>query len=69
MTKEQFLHLASKDYDQWSTSQEGKSDPYEYERSFDHMMNSLAERLFQMSVGEVPTDHRKKNDSHAVRAN
>ena len=67
MTKAQFLTLCSQDYDEWNDSQEGQTDPYEYERSLDELMTRLGRRMLQMSVGEVPFDHRKKNDTHALR--
>jgi hypothetical protein len=66
MTKEQFLSLASEDYDQWASSQKGQQDPHEYERSFDDLMAKFSQRLFQVSVGEVPSDRRKKNDTKSV---
>ena len=69
MTKEQFLSLASHDYDQWSESQKGETDPHEYERSFEELMAKFSQRLFQVSVGEVPLDHRKKNYTNQIRKN
>ena len=67
MTKAEFLHLASQDFDQWTESQKDQSDAYEYERSLDELMAKLGQRILQMSVGPVPADHRKKNDSHPIR--
>ena len=68
MEKSEFLRLASLDYDQWSASQQDQTDAYEYERSFDELMSKLGNRLLQMSIGEVPTNERKKNDSHSLRS-
>ena len=68
MNKTEFLNLVSHDYDQWAGSQKDQTDAYEYERSLDELMTKLGQRILQMSVGEVPSNHRKKNDSHSVRS-
>lgn len=69
MTREEFVTLALQDYDAWHSTQDGQTDAYEYERSFDQMMTNLSNKLYQMSVGKVPSDHRKKNDSQPVWQN
>lgn len=63
MTKKEFLAFASLEYDQFVSSQKDQTDAYEYERSFDEVMTRFANRFYQSSLGALPSDHRKKNDS------
>jgi hypothetical protein len=57
------MAIFSKRYDEWSISQEGQTDAYEYESSFDKFMNNMSCELLQQSVGEE-SDRRKKNGKH-----
>ena len=68
MKKEEYLAFASMEYDHWASSQEVQTDAHEFERSFSELMERFSNRLFQLSVGPIPSDRRKKNDSHPVWA-
>ena len=61
--KSRIMAIFSERYDEWSISQEGQADAYEYEASFDKFMNKMSGELLQQSVGEE-SDHRKKNGKH-----
>jgi hypothetical protein len=54
---------------QWHQSQQGQRDGYEYERSFNEMMQSIGKDILQQSIGIVPSNHKfKKNFSpHSAR--
>lgn len=58
--KAQVMAMFSQQYDARVTSQEGQTNAYEYERSFDEFMQQMGRELLQHSVGE-DTSVRKKN--------
>lgn len=65
MTKEEYLELAAKHYDELKALQ-GEKSFYEYEKRFDQIMTGLGRDLLEGSIGEVPNDVRKKTSSGPV---
>ena len=64
MKKETFLEIAATKFDEWTTSQEGQTSGYEYEKSFDKMMVELGQLLLQSSVGKLPDNEKKTKDKN-----
>lgn len=64
--KEEAMAIFSANIEAWVESQNGQTDAYEYERSFDEFIQKVSREILQESVGREP-DSRKKNGSHAVR--
>ena len=58
--KSRIVAIFSDRYDEWSISQEGQTDAYEYEASFDKFMAEMSNELLQQSVGEEPDPRKKK---------
>ena len=61
MTKEEFLKLAS---DNWDKLQEHKSQSknlYDYEKGFDELWVEFGRASLEGSIGKVKKDRRKKN--------
>lgn len=48
---------------EWHESQKGQTSAYEYEKTFDEMWQQLGQEILQESLGELPSDKNKKNDS------
>lgn len=67
-TKQEVMDIFSAKYEVWAKSQEGQTDAYAYEKSFDEFMQQMSREILQESVGRE-TDSRKKNGIHAVRGN
>ena len=58
--KSRIISIFSKRYDEWDKSQEGQTDAYEYESSFDKFINKMSKELLQQSVGEESDSRKKK---------
>ena len=58
--KAQVMAMFSQQYDARVTSQEGQTNAYEYERSFDEFMQQMGRELLQHSVGEETKRLKKK---------
>jgi len=61
--KSRIMSKFSEKYDEWSLSQQGQTDAYAYEASYDRFMREISKELLQESVGHE-RDPRKKNDKH-----
>lgn len=48
---------------EWHESQRDQTSAYEYEKTFDEMWQQLGQEVLQESLGELPSDKNKKNDS------
>jgi hypothetical protein len=66
--KDAAMAIFSAKYEVWAKSQEGQTNAYEYEKSFDEFMQQVSREIFQESVGRE-ADNRKKNGTHQVRHN
>lgn len=67
-TKEEAIAVFTAKYEVWAKSQEGQTDAYAYEKSFDEFMQQVSKEILQESVGRE-ADSRKKNCTHPVRGN
>lgn len=61
MTKEEFIALASKQYEALSKLGDQKTF-FDYEKEFDRIWRKLGSEVLEKSLGQVPTDRRKKKD-------
>ncbi len=59
--------LITRKIKQWHQSQQGQTDGYEYERSFNEMIQSIGKDILQQSIGTLPGNHKLKKTSHLVR--
>lgn len=63
MTKEEFLALAAKRYDELQAL--NKLDNfYDYEKEFVSIWRDLGREVLEKNLGEVPADKRKKKEAH-----
>ena len=62
MTKEAFLGLASKHWEDLSALQEEESF-YEYEKRFEEWLLEFGRQTLEKSISEVPSDRRKKKSA------
>lgn len=60
MDEKKLTELIMKKILHWNESQEGQTSGYEYERSFDVMMQSIGKDILQESVGTLPKDRKEK---------
>jgi uncharacterized membrane protein len=59
MTKEEYLQLAGKRYDEFNAL--NKIDNfYDYEKSFEQIINSLGKEILEKNIGPLSKDRRKK---------
>lgn len=58
--KLRIMSIFSERYDEWITSQNGQTDAYEYEASFDKFISKISLELLQRSVGEESDSRKKK---------
>jgi len=64
MTREEFLAIANKRYDELQAL--NKIDNfYDYEKEFAEMMKELSNEVLEKNLSDVPVNRRKKN-SYAV---
>ena len=62
MTKEEYLSMASKRYDELQAL--NKIDNfYDYENEFAKIMNELSKEVLEKNLSELPADRRKKKHS------
>jgi hypothetical protein len=60
MDEKQLSELIMKKINEWKSSQQSQTDGYEYEHSFDIMMQSIGKEILQESVGEIPKNRKEK---------
>lgn len=65
-TTEQATQIFQKHFSDWQQRQQNQTSGYEYESSFVKMMQEVEREIFQLSVGEVPTDKNRKKKSKRV---
>jgi len=65
MTREEFLALASQEWDKLSVFQT-ESSFYEYEKKFDENWINLGRTVLEASISQVGADRRKKKKFKAV---
>lgn len=59
MTKEEFLAIAATKYDEVKQLKK-HNNFYDYEVGFERVMNEMSRELLEKSLGDLPTDRRKK---------
>lgn len=62
MTKEEFLSIAAKKYDGLQALDK-IDNLYDYEKEFEKIHKELGQALLEKSLGELPSDRRKKKRS------
>jgi hypothetical protein len=69
MSKEEFLQIASQQYDEWKRGESSSHSVgfYEFEKGFGSFMKRVGQEAFQASLGSGPGDRRKKNGSDQPR--
>jgi hypothetical protein len=67
MEEKQIADMIMERYQQWKQNQQGQTNGYEFERSFDVMWREMGQQIMQEGVGELPSDKRKKNDKNQLR--
>lgn len=68
MTREEFLAIADKRYDELQAL--NKIDNfYDYEKDFADIMKELSKEVLEKNLSDVPANRRKKNYSYAVWGN
>lgn len=60
MTKEEYLALASAQYDRIKQLDKDHDNFYDYEVGFEAIMIDLNRSILEKSLGELPVDRRKK---------
>jgi len=63
MTKEEFLELASKNWDKIKTHKDGSGNLYDYEKGFDKLWVKFGRDALEGSIGKVSADRRKKSQT------
>lgn len=63
MHENQLNELISQKIKEWKISQQGQTDGYTYEKSFDSMMQSIGRDILQESVGALPSNKKLKKNS------
>jgi hypothetical protein len=64
LTKEEFIALSSKLYDEMSSKMDSQSqDFYEYESTFDQLLTTFGQEVLEESISAVPDNVRKKKES------
>jgi hypothetical protein len=62
MSEQTLIELIDKKIKQWKDGQQCQTDGYEYERSFDEMMQAIGREILQESVGEIPKNKNLKKN-------
>lgn len=60
MDEKQLSELIAQEIKKWQESQKGQRDGYEYEKTFNDMMQSVGLNILQKSVGKVPKNRKVK---------
>jgi hypothetical protein len=64
LTKEEFLALSSKLYEEMSCQMDSQTqDFYEYESTFDQLLTVFGQEVLEESISIVPNVERKKKKS------
>jgi len=58
--KSRIMSKFSARYDDWSLSQQGQTDAYAYEASYDEFIREMSKELLQESVGHERDSRKKK---------
>jgi hypothetical protein len=64
LTKEEFLALSSKLYEEMSSNMDSQTqDFYNYESTFDQLLTTFGQDVLEKSISKVPDNERKKKES------
>jgi hypothetical protein len=70
LTKEEFLALSSKLYEEMSSKMNSQTqDFYEYESTFDQLLTSFGHEVLEESISLVPDAERKKKSPNPIWKN
>lgn len=69
MDEKQLSDLIDQKIKQWQVKQQGQADGYEYERTFNDMMQNIGQEILQDSIGKIPTNKnfKKKFSPRSVK--
>ena len=62
MTKEEYLELASKNWDSIKSLEESEDNLYDFEKKFEELMLKHSQLVLSDSLSEGSIDRRKKKD-------
>ena len=60
MDEQQISEMIKKEIAQWFQSQQGKTNGYEYEKTFVECWRSVGQKVFQESLGKIPGSKNEK---------
>ena len=60
MDEQQIAAMVKTEVSAWFASQQGKTDGYEYERTFVECWRSIGQKVFQQSLGKIPGSKNEK---------
>lgn len=63
MSKEEFIEIAARRYDSIRSLNE-LDNFYDYEKEFVDILQQMGKEILEKNLGELPSDHRKKNFSN-----
>ena len=63
MDEQQLSDLIDHKIRQWQAKQQGQTDGYEYERTFNDMMQNIGQEILQESIGKISTNKNLKKKS------
>jgi hypothetical protein len=70
LTKEEFLALSSKLYEEMSSKMDSQTqDFYDYESTFDQLLTNFGQEVLEESISHVPENPRKKKSPNPIRKN
>jgi hypothetical protein len=69
MEEKQLSELIMQKIKEWKESQKGQTDGYEYERTFDVMMQNIGKDVLQESVGKIPENRKEKKTKNDIWRN
>jgi len=63
MTQKDPTEIFEKYFNEWLASPERHRSGYDYEKSYAEMMQKVEKEVFQVSLGEAPTNKNRKKNS------
>lgn len=67
MDEKQLSDLIDEKIKSWKESQKGQTDGYEYESTFNEMVQYIGKNILQQSIGELPANKKLKKTSDVIR--
>lgn len=69
MDEQQISEMVKKEVSAWFAGQQGKTDGYEYEKSFVECWRNVGKKVLQESLGRIPGSKNKKKTPKQFRRN